>query len=971
MKNGLWNRVQHGGGGRTRRRAARIGWGLLLAGLAVAVGGLPAPSRAATEAQDKGRILLRMQALPMPTDMRPEALVARQIVREFNAQFPQYKIERFTFPELEGMGQDQGPLMAITTGVPPLGIYVNFRQSSTYVNHGFLVPLEVLVARLQSANPLVREADAKGRWLADPTEEEVAAALEAIRERVPPSAWEVVYRRADTDRSGVPKGHHVWAMPYDSLVKALLYRKDVFSEAGLDPERPPRTWDEMLDYSRRIRALPGKFGFVYATGVNVSYSVYSFMVANGVRYMAQDETGRWRATFNTPAAAETIYYLLELTRGQFETADGQTLTGTAFAPLGGGREMGLKWNQGEIGMQFSSLSFERGMNLNPALTGIAPVPNAPSGLTANEMNARMMGVFSGASPEQQLGVMRYIWFLTGDRAEEIRVRTFVEEGYGEYLRPKSLERFGYDDILRRIPPAWRETMETALASGVPEPYGRNTQLIYQYVSDPINWALERPELLNLPREDALARIQEQLDAAAVRVDKFMLGELTPEEWRTRRLAGGTLLFLIIAIFVTAIGIVWRAFARNERALGDAPAFSKVRVAYFMNMPCLLLVLITAYLPLILGVPLALFDFQLVLESRFVGLDNFATILYDARFWASMGRTFYYVLLVLGLGFWPPILVAILLDEVPTDGLKYFFRTIFYLPTIVSGIIMVFLWRQFYEPSEAGFLNQIIMSVNYLGPTGGTILKLVLLGSWLSMVLFILACAVKLEDLTWPVRGAVAIFALVLLGVTFWPLVRAFRGPDELVIAAQGLDPALVSGWTGLRAYVADFFGPFNVKPLGWIEDPGMAMVCVVIPMVWASAGPGCIIYLAALKTVPEDLIEAAVIDGAGLIQRISYITLPRVKFLIMIQLMGAAIGAFKGGTNFIMVMTGGGPSGATRNMGLDIFQRAWMELKFSEGAAMGWVLGAIVIILTCQHLLRMSRAAFTTAGQAEAAKQNG
>ena len=150
----------------------------------------------------------------------------------------------------------------------------------------------------------------------------------------------------------------------------------------------------------------------------------------------------------------------------------------------------------------------------------------------------------------------------------------------------------------------------------------------------------------------------------------------------------------------------------------------------------------------------------------------------------------------------------------------------------------------------------------------------------------------------------------------------------------------------------------------------MAMVSVVIPMVWASAGPGCIIYLAALKTVPEDLVEASTIDGAGLIQRISYITLPRIKFLILIQLMGAAIGALKGGTDFIMVMTGGGPNGATRTLGLDIFQRAWLELKFSTGAAMGWILGAIVIILTCHHLRRMSRATFTNAAQVEANKDS-
>jgi multiple sugar transport system permease protein len=331
----------------------------------------------------------------------------------------------------------------------------------------------------------------------------------------------------------------------------------------------------------------------------------------------------------------------------------------------------------------------------------------------------------------------------------------------------------------------------------------------------------------------------------------------------------------------------------------------------------------------------------------------------------MARTFYYALLVIGLGFWPPILVAILLDEVPTKTLKYVFRTIFYLPSIVSGIIMVFLWREFYDPSESGILNQIVMSVNHLGPVAGTILKLVLIGCWLSLIAFVFSCAVKLKELSWPVRTVIALFAFGLLVATIWPLVKAFIGPGELVIEAQNLDPDRVTGWSGLLSYLSGFVGQFNVEPLGWIEDPGMAMVCVVIPMVWATAGPGCIIYLAALKTVPEDLVEAAALDGAGIIQRICYITLPRIKFLILINLLGAVVGALKGGTNFILVLTGGGPNGATRTLGLEIFQRAWMELDFSAGAAMGWVLGAIVIVLTCFQLRRMSRATFKTAGQVE------
>ncbi|NLF23449.1 MAG: extracellular solute-binding protein, partial [Lentisphaerae bacterium] len=425
-----------------------------------------------------GGTVLRLQTLPSPVSTDISAQVSRVIVQEFAALYPQYKLEAFAFPGIEGMAMDQGPLMAIATGVPPHGMYVNFRQSSSYIDHGFLVPLEILLARLNSADPRARAADAAGNWLADPSPAEVEEALAMLRARIVDAAWPVLYREADTDRAGVPRGKHVWALPYGQLVRALLYRKDVFNEAGLDPERPPRDWNEFLDYSRKIRALPGKFGFMYSTGIHVSWGVYSFMVSNGVRYMEKGADGRWRAAFNTPAAAETIYYLLELTRQPFETEAGETLSGAVFAPLGGGQEMDLKWQRGEIGMRCSYLTFGRGLDINPALVGIAPAPASYSGMSASELNCGSTGVFAGSPPAQQLGVMRFIWFQTGELAERIRTRMFIDAGYGTFLDPEVLAKYGYDDILAQVPEDWKNTVRDALRNGVPEPYGKNTQTIY-------------------------------------------------------------------------------------------------------------------------------------------------------------------------------------------------------------------------------------------------------------------------------------------------------------------------------------------------------------------------------------------------------------------------------------------------------------------------------------------------------------
>jgi len=913
------------------------------------------------------KIVFRSYVLPNPTSTDVNSKAARAVVRAFLKLHPEYEIQPFHMPSIQGGAMDTGTLMGIASGNPPHAIYVNFRQSSSYINHGFLEPLEVLLARVKSDDPWVRKANLFDRWFKDPKEEEIAYWRDQIKARVVPPVWPVIYRTADVKKEGIPEGEHVWSMPIGTLVKALLYRKDVFKKAGLDPERPPRNWDELLQFARQIKAQPELYGLTFAGGPTISWGAYSFLVSNDVRYMKRNEEGRWHAAFNTWGAAEAIHYVLRLVKEPYEIS-GKKLLGCAYVPGSGGGDRWLKWKRGQIGMRFSYLDSEMLANINPELVGIAPIPQSDRGTRGGELNCRMLGVFRETSPEQKLAVMEYIWYITGEEAQRIRTEVYVANGYGRFMNPDLLERYGYHDILRKVPPGWRETFNTAVSYGVPEPYGRNTQFIYRKVSEPINWALQQP-LLDLPKRDALKRIKATLDDAAYRVDKYMLGELTPQEWETRRKVGVGVLSGIVLLFVGSLTFVWRAFSREERSLGKRPPLWRFAPAYAMVLPALAVVVFWQYGPVIMGAPLALYDYELVIESVYVGIDNFATVLYDGRFWASLSRTFYYVILAVGLGFWPPILVAILLDELPTTVLKYFFRTVFYLPTIVSGIIMVFLWRALYEPSESGFFNQVLLTLNRLGPVSATLVKVALFGVWLSLIALLIGIVTHLGELSWPVRASVFAFALALIGVSLWPLISAYQGPSALEIQAKGLDPSEVSGWSGMWLCLSQLVGRFSLQPLGWIEDPGLAMLCCVLPGVWAMAGPGCIIYLAALKTVPEELVEAASIDGAGILQKLCYVSLPRIKFLILIQLVGAIVASFKGGTNFILAMTGGGPNGATRVLGMDIFERSFMELHYGVGAAMAWILGGLVIVLTAYQLRRMSRAEFTTAGQVEAAGQ--
>lgn len=160
-----------------------------------------------------------------------------------------------------------------------------------------------------------------------------------------------------------------------------------------------------------------------------------------------------------------------------------------------------------------------------------------------------------------------------------------------------------------------------------------------------------------------------------------------------------------------------------------------------------------------------------------------------------------------------------------------------------------------------------------------------------------------------------------------------------------------------------FFGmDLNPIPKGidWLGNPSLAMFAVVLPGVWAAAGPGSILYLAALKNVPTERYEAADLDGASWLQKIRWITLPGLRPLILINLLGVFIGGFKAMEN-IFVLTGGGPLYATHTLGLEVWTNAFMFLKFGYATAAAWVMGAILIGFTVIQIRSLMQVRFTTA----------
>jgi multiple sugar transport system permease protein len=146
----------------------------------------------------------------------------------------------------------------------------------------------------------------------------------------------------------------------------------------------------------------------------------------------------------------------------------------------------------------------------------------------------------------------------------------------------------------------------------------------------------------------------------------------------------------------------------------------------------------------------------------------------------------------------------------------------------------------------------------------------------------------------------------------------------------------------------------------WLGNPQLAMFAVVLPGIWAGAGAGSILYLAALKNIAPERYEAADIDGASWLQKIRFITLPGIKPLILINLLGVFIAGFKAMEN-VFVLTQGGPLNSTRTIGLEVWQNAFMFLKFGYATAAAWVMGSILIGFTLIQIRSLLRMRFSAA----------
>ncbi|PWU09455.1 MAG: sugar ABC transporter permease [Verrucomicrobia bacterium] len=142
-------------------------------------------------------------------------------------------------------------------------------------------------------------------------------------------------------------------------------------------------------------------------------------------------------------------------------------------------------------------------------------------------------------------------------------------------------------------------------------------------------------------------------------------------------------------------------------------------------------------------------------------------------------------------------------------------------------------------------------------------------------------------------------------------------------------------------------------PVAWLAEPGLAMPSVIAVNVWKGIPFYVILLLAGLKAIDQEQYEAAEVDGANAIQRFRYVTLPGLRYVIIVTVLLSFITTFNT-FGLVYLMTGGGPGGATRLFSILAYEKAIIGLRFGPGAATAFSMAPFmaVLIFILARLLR-------------------
>jgi multiple sugar transport system permease protein len=151
-------------------------------------------------------------------------------------------------------------------------------------------------------------------------------------------------------------------------------------------------------------------------------------------------------------------------------------------------------------------------------------------------------------------------------------------------------------------------------------------------------------------------------------------------------------------------------------------------------------------------------------------------------------------------------------------------------------------------------------------------------------------------------------------------------------------------------FMAVVLGPVGLSDHSILGNPGSAMAALVFNAVWRDSAFAMIVLLAGLKSIPPQLYDAARVDGASAFYRFRRITLPLMRLSILIAVVRLLI-HFVNVLTFSLILTGGGPNGATRTTGLALYELGFVQFRLGDANALAILVFLFNLALVAVNLM--------------------
>ncbi|OAZ60647.1 putative ABC transporter permease protein YurN [Bacillus siamensis] len=276
------------------------------------------------------------------------------------------------------------------------------------------------------------------------------------------------------------------------------------------------------------------------------------------------------------------------------------------------------------------------------------------------------------------------------------------------------------------------------------------------------------------------------------------------------------------------------------------------IPYLFLVPALVFLLFV-YIPIFENVFLSLFQWSSFSpEKTFIGLKNYAELFHDPVFYQALSNNVLYAVISIVCQVFGGLILAAVLEDKLVRKWSPFFRTVFFLPVVISMTVIALLFDFIYNP-ETGLLNQLLQAA----------------------------------------------------------------GLDQLTRA--------------------------------WLGEDSTAMLSVIFVSQWQSVGYIAMLYIVSIQKIPDELYEAARLDGAGKIQQFFHITVPQTKEMSFVAVVMTLTGAFTV-FNEPYILTGGGPGNASEVLSTFLYKSAFTKDMMGYASAIATVVLIITLVLSLMQM---------------------